>query len=568
MKPVKDHIDYEVKYKALLKKHEQVIDRSQKFTKIQQSLITANNTIDKKLEVYKRINHYIKKTVESKHLKEFKSYIPEALIDCFGVEGALVVFHNPNRKASYCEGLCGDTDSDDIYAHLSKLLLHHSAREPIYLDPEQLSTYESLDDFESVLCRKFESASENYKFYLFGFISKKHGANYQKLDDEELLVFDNFAEQMHTILRHRLIRQNLEVEKEKYRSIIANMNLGLLEVNTKEEILLANQTFCDMAGYDEKEILGKVASDLFLEGAEKKKMLAQNQTRLYKKASVYEVELKHKNGDALTWMISGAPNYDLEGNVVGSIGIHLDVTEQKLIEQNLYNTNRDLKKTNSELDTLIYRVSHDLRTPLLSIISLIDLIKLNTDVDIGAQNKEFIGLIQGSAIRLDNSIKEILNYSRNSRLDLEPSAINLPVMVQTICDDLRYVNSAIAFNFNFNGIGIITVDKMRLETVLKNLLSNAVKYQKKTASDPELHFTISENQSEYCIVISDNGIGMSETGVKKMFDMFYRGTSDSKGTGLGLFIVKEMIDKLNGNIEVESQIDVGTTFTLTLPKHS
>ncbi|WP_439153267.1 ATP-binding protein [Winogradskyella sp.] len=238
----------------------------------------------------------------------------------------------------------------------------------------------------------------------------------------------------------------------------------------------------------------------------------------------------------------------------------IDLKERIEVEKNL-------KKTNSELDTLIYRVSHDLRTPLLSIISLIDLIKLNTDVDIGAQNKEFIGLIQGSASRLDNSIKEILNYSRNSRLDLEPSAINLPVMVQTICDDLRYVNSAIAFNFNFNGIGIITVDKMRLETVLKNLLSNAVKYQKKTASDPELHFTISENQSEYCIVISDNGIGMSETGVKKMFDMFYRGTSDSKGTGLGLFIVKEMIDKLNGNIEVESQIDVGTTFTLTLPKH-
>jgi hypothetical protein len=179
MKSVKEHIDYEGKYKELLKQHEQVIVRSQKFTKIQQSLITANNTIDKKLEVYKRINHYIKKTVESKHLKEFKSCIPEALIDCFGVEGALVVFHNPNRRASYCEGLCRDTDSDDVYVHLSKLLLHHNSSEPIYLNPEQLSTYKVLDGFDSVLCRKFESVSENYNFYLFGFISKKHWANYQ-----------------------------------------------------------------------------------------------------------------------------------------------------------------------------------------------------------------------------------------------------------------------------------------------------------------------------------------------------------------------------------------------------
>lgn len=227
----------------------------------------------------------------------------------------------------------------------------------------------------------------------------------------------------------------------------------------------------------------------------------------------------------------------------------------------------DLKKTNSELDTLIYRVSHDLRTPLLSILSLIDLIKLNTDVDIGIQNKEFLELILGSTTRLDNSIKEILNYSRNARLDLQLSAVNLPVMVQTICDDLKYVNTAIAFDLNFNGIEIITVDKMRLETVLKNLIGNAVKYQKEIASESKVQFTISEKQSAYCIVISDNGIGMTEENAKKMFDMFYRGTSASKGTGLGLFIVKEMIDKIKGDINVVSEIDEGTTFIITIPKH-
>ena len=227
----------------------------------------------------------------------------------------------------------------------------------------------------------------------------------------------------------------------------------------------------------------------------------------------------------------------------------------------------DLKKTNSELDTLIYRVSHDLRTPLLSIISLIDLIKLNTDVDIGVQNKEFLELIQGSTTRLDNSIKEILNYSRNARLDLQLSAVNLPVMVQTICDDLKYVNSAIAFDLNFNGIEIITVDKLRLETVLKNLLSNAVKYQKSDENAPRVYFAILENQNDYIITVSDNGIGMTEENAKKMFDMFYRGTSASKGTGLGLFIVKEMIDKIKGDINVVSQIDEGTTFIITIPKH-
>lgn len=561
------YINYELEYKALLKKHQNVLVRSQKFTKIQQSLITANNTIDKKLELYKRINYYTKKIGEAKDSAELKSYIPEALIDCFGLEGAMVSFQNKNRNATYSEGLFYNKDEKVVHQSLTDILREYKERKPVYLDKSQLVKHPSLGDFDSILVRKFESKTEGYQFYILGFISKKHASNYTRLNEEEQLVFDNFSEQVHTTLRHRLIRQNLIAEKEKYRSIIANMNLGLLEVNMDGKILMANHTFCKMVGYEEQELLGKVASDLFLKGAEKQKILSQNKSQVKKQASVYEVGLKHKDGSDLTWMISGAPNYDLDGNVIGSIWIHLDITAQKLVEQNLFKTNLDLKKINSELDTFIYRVSHDLRTPLLSIISIVELIKLNTEIDIGAENKEFIDLIEQSAKRLDDSIKEILSYSKNSRLGLQFMDVNIPDLVRTICKDLQYINRTITFDLNCNGIEIIKTDKMRIETVLKNLLSNAVKYQKLDENKPRVSFTITENQNDFIMTISDNGIGMVEDNTNKMFDMFYRGTSKSQGTGLGLFIVKEMIEKLNGNIDVESEIDVGTTFTITIPKH-
>ena len=126
-------------------------------------------------------------------------------------------------------------------------------------------------------------------------------------------------------------KKNLEIQKEKYWSIIANMNLGLIEVDNGDIIQLVNQSFCDMSGYSEGELLGNKASDT-LKVNEKKIILEKGKERLKGTSDSYEVQVQTKKGQKKYWLISGAPRYDESGKVVGSIGIHLDITAQKNLE--------------------------------------------------------------------------------------------------------------------------------------------------------------------------------------------------------------------------------------------
>jgi signal transduction histidine kinase len=243
----------------------------------------------------------------------------------------------------------------------------------------------------------------------------------------------------------------------------------------------------------------------------------------------------------------------------------LDITKQKRVEENLQAANINLKKINNELDTFVYRVSHDLRTPLVSIISLAELVKASGVESLGDENMEMMNLISKGANRLDNSIKEILHYSRNARLELDISSVNIQDLVFSVYNDIKYVNTDINFVYNFNGIEVIDTDRIRLETILKNLFSNAIKYHDPKKIDKHISFIMSKTDNYYHIEVIDNGIGMSENSLSKVFEMFYRGTTSSEGTGLGMFIVKEIVAKLKGEISVQSELNVGTTFKLILP---
>lgn len=132
-------------------------------------------------------------------------------------------------------------------------------------------------------------------------------------------------------------QQQVEAERQKYRSIIDNMNLGLVEVNNDDEIQFVNQRFTEISGYATNELIGKVGGQLFPIDTDKDKISNENEKRLQGESNSYEIEVKTKSGERRFWLISGAPNYDAKGNVIGSIGIHLDVTNakqnQELIEE-------------------------------------------------------------------------------------------------------------------------------------------------------------------------------------------------------------------------------------------
>ena len=235
----------------------------------------------------------------------------------------------------------------------------------------------------------------------------------------------------------------------------------------------------------------------------------------------------------------------------------------KAVEQK----NTELLKVNSELDRFVYSASHDLRAPLASILGLVKLTKLDPDPD---NRVQYLQKVETSIHKLDGFIHDIINYSRNARTELEANPVNFKEVVDDTLEGLRYQEKSdkIRKSVAINGSGVFYTDVKRLNVVLYNLITNAIKYHNIDQADPYIAVGVNYSSKEATIEISDNGIGISETHLQNIFKMFYRADERSSGSGLGLFIAKEAIDKLKGTLTVTSKVGQGSTFVLTIPSLS
>lgn len=241
-----------------------------------------------------------------------------------------------------------------------------------------------------------------------------------------------------------------------------------------------------------------------------------------------------------------------------------DITDRRKAELNLERQNKELIKTNSELDRFVYSVSHDLRSPLTSILGLLSFIE---DESEEKDTLEHAKMIRNSINRLDEFIKNILSYSRNNRTGLEAEKISIQETVSGILDSLQSVSEAKGINFQIDiqESQPFYTDRLRFNTILENLVSNAIKYHKEEEeSDKYIKITGFADQENLQISIADNGIGIAPEYHKKIFDMFFRISGNKDGSGIGLYIVKDTIEILQGSIELNSERDLGTTFIITL----
>lgn len=238
--------------------------------------------------------------------------------------------------------------------------------------------------------------------------------------------------------------------------------------------------------------------------------------------------------------------------------------EMRDAREDLEIKNTELSKINTELDKFVYSISHDLRSPLLSIKGIIQLIPVKEKIS--DATAKYLQMAEKSVNRLDQTIQEILDYSRNARLDLKLSSFSLVQMIEGIFADLRYANEyPVSFSLEVSGSTKIQSDKYRMDTLLKNIIGNAAKYRKTGENEHWVKVSISSLNNQHIIRVSDNGTGITEKSMPKIFDMFYRGSSSVSGTGLGLYICKEIVVRLEGTIEVESVYGVGSSFTITVP---
>jgi signal transduction histidine kinase len=229
------------------------------------------------------------------------------------------------------------------------------------------------------------------------------------------------------------------------------------------------------------------------------------------------------------------------------------------------NQNKELRKANEELDRFVYSVSHDLRSPLASILGLVSIYELETS---DQEKQNIVKLIRGRTLKLEDFINKILDYSRNSRVDKSQIRINLYHLVVEVVDSLRYIPDFDLVDIKINIAEDLTLfsDSDRLKIILSNVIGNAIKYIDRTK---EKHFvTISTHYEgdQLRIIVDDNGIGIATHHQERIFEMFYRATQASDGSGIGLYIARECTSKLGGQISVQSQENVGTLFQINLPK--
>jgi PAS domain S-box-containing protein len=233
-----------------------------------------------------------------------------------------------------------------------------------------------------------------------------------------------------------------------------------------------------------------------------------------------------------------------------------DITEKKIKEN-------DLIRSNQQLDQVIYKTTHDLKAPLMSALGLVQLAERSSEGEKG----RYIELIKKSLLKLDSFIEEMNDFFRNEKLAVQRERILIKQLIEEEIDDLVNLPefNNVTVSFEIEGDIDFYSDSIRVRTVLANILSNAIKYSDQKKNEPFIRIYVSLNQ-EFCqIRIVDNGIGIEKNSQDKIFDLFFRATTHSQGTGLGLFIVKDTIQKLQGTIEVSSMLGEGTTFLIRIP---
>lgn len=370
----------------------------------------------------------------------------------------------------------------------------------------------------------------------------------------------------------KLASEALRQSEEKYRGLIENLDLGLLEVGNDDKILKAYPQFCKLSGYSEKELLGKSPTQLLLNEEAKEIMAKQNEKRLKGEASVYELPIVKKNGKILWVMISGAPFYDTTGALKGTLGVHLDITKRRLMEEELRDAKLKAEHSSNAKEQFLANMSHEIRTPINGIDGMARLLE-NTQLN--QEQLDYIAAIRTSADNLLVIINDILDFSKieAGKMTIEKIGFDLKKSIdQTI--------KSIAYKAEEKGVlleavidpeipEILIGDPTRIGQVMINLINNAIKFTAK--GSVQLYCKVLEKGKEKTTLkfeIIDTGVGIEKEKMTKIFDSFSQEDESTTrkygGTGLGLSISKQLVNLFGSNLQVKSKKGEGTTFYFTI----
>lgn len=325
----------------------------------------------------------------------------------------------------------------------------------------------------------------------------------------------------------------------------------------------ANDNFCTISKYTREELIGH-DHGIVRSGYHSKEFIT-GIWQTIEKGKIWKGEVKNKAKDGTEYWVDTTiiPFLDTEGKPYQYVATRFDITERKKAEIDLDLQNKKLVKTNTELDRFVYSVSHDLRSPLTSILGIANFIEEESSEP---ETVKHIQMIRESIFRLDNFIKNILNYSRNNRLSLKVQKMDLEKNINEIVRSYSGNPDAkdIKFIIDIDQRKPFYTDQIRVNTVIENLISNAIKYHKEDGTANFIKISSESDSEMLTLTIADNGVGIDPKYHTKIFDMFYRLNSTKVGSGIGLYIVRDTIEILQGTIAIESELNKGTSFVITL----
>ncbi len=286
------------------------------------------------------------------------------------------------------------------------------------------------------------------------------------------------------------------------------------------------------------------------------------QTALDSNKLVSFEDIHHKDSEKEVHMLRIVSPYISHDQQKYLLAYGMNITDIKQHTKIVDQKNIELEKLNKELNSIIYSITHDFRSPILAVKGLIELVKMSLECN--QQLDYFLNLITETIDRVDNQVIDIYYFVKNSNIETQLVAVNLEEIAIEIFDSVKYaVPYPIEFRLNIEQNALLFTDLYRLKIILNNLISNAVKYSRYNNAYVEVNATI--NEAQVFLSVSDNGEGIEKNLQEKVFEIYYRASKKTGGSGLGLFICSEAVRKLNGTIELDSTLGQGSTFKVNLP---
>lgn len=424
-------------------------------------------------------------------------------------------------------------------------------------------------DFEKRYLTHYQNMSLKPGFFEKRYIRKDGSIIWGKLttsviyDEKGIPAFG--IGMLEDITQRKHAEEKVKENQELLNRVNENLTEGIYRSVPGKGLVYVNKAFAKMFGYESVAEALRLSSDslnnFYDEENRRKKLLKEIKKKGYLKNK--ESLFRRKDGTTFWGLENSTVSTTVDGGLILD-GVVVDITEKKKSEELLKTKNEELKKINEELDRFVYSASHDLRAPLTSLLGLINIAQSDRYINGIAEHLE---LMRKSVLKLDSFIIDIINYSRNARLDLEVEEIDLKALVVDTMDNLQYVASTEKIEKRINIVQKVPLysDSKRIIILLNNLISNAIRYHNLILDNPYIEVKGKVTKKKARIDVIDNGKGIGKQYLNNIFAMFFRASDDSKGSGLGLYIVKETVAKLNGKISVTSEVGEGSTFSIIIP---